>query len=91
MQVLMVYLVVTFGVKQHQLVVRILAAEMSRFDVMSVPSTPKPSAAAGRRHCGGAGLGIGVEKMEHGECWKVDCARDKEHLPSLNIFCWVGI
>ena len=40
--------------------------------------------AAGRRHCGGAELGIGVEKMEDGECWKVDCARDKEHLPRLN-------
>ena len=39
--------------------------------------------AAGRRHCGGAELGIGVEKMEDGECWKVDCARDKEHLPRL--------
>ena len=38
MQALMVYLVVTFGVKQHQLVVRILAAEVFGFDVMSVPS-----------------------------------------------------
>jgi len=34
----MVYLVVTFGVKQHQVVVRILAAEVFGFDVMSVPS-----------------------------------------------------
>ena len=26
---------------------------------------------------------LDVEKMEDGECWKVDCARDKEHLPRL--------
>jgi len=26
---------------------------------------------------------VGVEKMEDGECSKVDCATDKEHLPRL--------
>ena len=29
---------------------------------------------------------VGVEKMQDGECSKVDCATDKEHLPRLNHF-----
>ena len=31
-----------------------------------------------------------VEKIEDGECSKVDCATDKEYLPRLNIIKFAG-
>jgi hypothetical protein len=38
MQALVVYLIVAIGVQQHQIVVRVRAAEVSGLDVVSIPA-----------------------------------------------------